>query len=1382
MIKIIKKSFIKTSQIALVGIVAFSMLMIPTPNVGKTEAASASAMTGIQKVSVSLASSTKSANTNYIYTLQGVGPVADNSDMHINAHFMGDHNNGGHVNFNNATFSSATISGTVFNHDNDYLMVRITSGTNDPNWSFTLSGVINPSVEGAYNTEVRIYAPGEQPGQNEMGTSAIFAVGNPSVMGTVRLADNSPLNGGYLNLFSENNPEANYGSNISDGNYMIFNVPAGTYTMNVWANPGDIIGQIAPMGQKVTVVNNQTVTKNLKFTEATKYVVGKVQRKNGEAITNATVEAHSKSGSHVEANTNSNGRFSLACGPGEWDLQVSPRRNNQGQQIAVDWIFSNNGRNVVNFANNSSDETVTQNFKVDTTDARLKGKIVKPNGQPAKWGWVNVMNPMSHGGSGISTNEQGEFNISVMSGTYILEYSSQDQSMYLDSVKTTVGTNQTKDLGTLTLKQKTSRLTGKIVNKQGQGISDIEMNFWSPRGAGWGRGISNGSGEFSVLMAPGTYEGQPWMGDNADYVYMGEPKSVTVVANQTKSLGNVVLTDADATINITVQNAENNQTLSDLFGFAFVISENGGFIGSDIQRGQVSLRVPHGTYKYNVDTWDSEYTILSGDQLTVAKDASKNVTVKAYPNNSNISGHLVDENGKTITGVQAFVFAETAGTWKETMIDPKDGSYSLGVLGGDDMNYFIGAHSESQDYINQEPFGKPPVNVPANKTVANDILMLKADATIEVEILDPDGNRIPWGFAWASNRFHVEENDLDVPVIDTGSEGKGGSALIGVKGNAPGTNNYVYEVGTGMGPEFSTYLPPEMQEVTPAIGETVKITMQMEKADAYIIGTITTSSGSSIRDAGVWAYTENGRDTFVPTFGGNTYRLPVKSGETWYIGADAMANKKHYRVSPEAVAVPSPGEYSKDLVLLESSYILPDPITVNFDSASPYSILLDEEGLSRIEIPAGAMADEGNVTVTVTPKVDLMHEKGKEPLAFALDIEARDSDGQEITQLNQNISITFKVTDAMLAEAGANSISELSAAYVDESTNRWSNIDRVTIDQENYTVTMSVNHLTVFSPITSSGSQGQRTPKKIVTGVGTGDGPHVQVFGDKDDGPIASFFAYDSNARFGVNVASGDLNGDGNTEIITGPGEGGSPEVKIFNDQGSILGQFMAYDSNSRFGVRVAVGDTNGDGTKEIVTVPGDGAPGHVKVWNDSGTLLSSFFAFDTTDTNSAHIALGDTSGNGKEEIIVGSGGKGEEPAHVRIYNDSAALVSEWSAYEDDGWNTGVTVAAGDLNGDGTTEVVTGTQTGKGPHVKVWNPINAQLLSSFMAYESTARFGVNVAVGDLNADGNTEIITAPGQGGGPHIKTWDYNAKLLMSFFPYNFNLRSGVNLATGDL
>src|SRR5262249_45754139 len=105
----------------------------------------------------------------------------------------------------------------------------------------------------------------------------------------------------------------------------------------------------------------------------------------------------------------------------------------------------------------------------------------------------------------------------------------------------------------------------------------------------------------------------------------------------------------------------------------------------------------------------------------------------------------------------------------------------------------------------------------------------------------------------------------------------------------------------------------------------------------------------------------------------------------------------------------------------------------------------------------------------------------------------------------------------------------------------------------------------------------------IVTGAGPGGGPHVQVFSGRDGSVIRSFLAYAPGMTAGLYVACGDVDGDGVPDIITGVGAGGGPHVQVFSGRTEeVLASFFAYDPGATMGMRVAAADLDGDGTAEI--------------------------------------------------------------------------------------------------------------------------------------------------------------------------------------------------------
>src|SRR3990172_1014449 len=94
-----------------------------------------------------------------------------------------------------------------------------------------------------------------------------------------------------------------------------------------------------------------------------------------------------------------------------------------------------------------------------------------------------------------------------------------------------------------------------------------------------------------------------------------------------------------------------------------------------------------------------------------------------------------------------------------------------------------------------------------------------------------------------------------------------------------------------------------------------------------------------------------------------------------------------------------------------------------------------------------------------------------------------------------------------------------------------------------------------------------------------------------DDGgqKIRQFKSLDADELDGASIATGDLGGDGVDEIIVGANSGGAPSIQVFRQDGSLIRPFLAYSENFRGGINVAAGDVNGDGIDEIVSAPSSG-------------------------------------------------------------------------------------------------------------------------------------------------------------------------------------------------
>ncbi|MCA9067458.1 MAG: VCBS repeat-containing protein [Planctomycetaceae bacterium] len=323
----------------------------------------------------------------------------------------------------------------------------------------------------------------------------------------------------------------------------------------------------------------------------------------------------------------------------------------------------------------------------------------------------------------------------------------------------------------------------------------------------------------------------------------------------------------------------------------------------------------------------------------------------------------------------------------------------------------------------------------------------------------------------------------------------------------------------------------------------------------------------------------------------------------------------------------------------------------------------------------------------------------------------------------------------------------------------------------------------------------------IASGAGPGGGPNVVVRNAETGQVVMNFFAYDSAFTGGVRVAMGDVNNDGIDDIITAPGRGGGPNIRVFdgsngNQLSGTIGSFLAYDAAFTGGVYVATADFNNDGFDDIITgADTDGGP-HVKVFNgNTGAEMASFFAYDFAFTGGVRVAAGDLNGDNTPDIITGAGPGGGP--HVRVFDGSSLPQSVMGNAQTNvanlthplgnffpyaaGFEGGVYVSAGLITGDNRVDLVTGAGEGGGPHVRVFDgaaSVETEVTSFFPFAGFTG--GVRVATGDVNGDNVDEVIVGAGPGGGPNVAIFNGNTGSVLSgannnFFPFSTEFGGGV-------
>jgi hypothetical protein len=270
----------------------------------------------------------------------------------------------------------------------------------------------------------------------------------------------------------------------------------------------------------------------------------------------------------------------------------------------------------------------------------------------------------------------------------------------------------------------------------------------------------------------------------------------------------------------------------------------------------------------------------------------------------------------------------------------------------------------------------------------------------------------------------------------------------------------------------------------------------------------------------------------------------------------------------------------------------------------------------------------------------------------------------------------------------------------------------------------------------------------LVVGTGPGRATQVQIFNGVDLKQIFTIDPFEATFTGGVYVAAGDITGDGIPELIITPDEGGGPRVRVFNGKdGSQIADFFGIeDPNFRGGARAAVGDLNADGNGDLVVAAGFGGGPRVAVFDggslgaDGGPkLFGDFFVFEQTLRNGIFVAAGDVNGDGFADLIAGGGPGGGPRVFILngqslVQNGTNILVPLGNYFAGDpNSRGGVRVAVKDLDGDERADVVAGAGTSIGSRVTAYLGVDTTPLGgtppAFLDFDAFPGFGGGVFVG-----------------------------------------------------
>jgi hypothetical protein len=168
------------------------------------------------------------------------------------------------------------------------------------------------------------------------------------------------------------------------------------------------------------------------------------------------------------------------------------------------------------------------------------------------------------------------------------------------------------------------------------------------------------------------------------------------------------------------------------------------------------------------------------------------------------------------------------------------------------------------------------------------------------------------------------------------------------------------------------------------------------------------------------------------------------------------------------------------------------------------------------------------------------------------------------------------------------------------------------------------------------------------------------------------------------------------------------------------------------------------------------------------------FMAYSPFFNGGVSVAAGDINGDGYADVVTGAGPGGGP--HVKVYSGKTLTQIESYYAFNPTFNGGVNVALADVIGKGRPDVVAGRTTGQ-TLINVFDGLTEARLTSFYAFPQILVGGVRIAATSSLSDGlRQEILTAAGPGNAPQVIGYDNATKAVLdSFYAFNPLFQGGV-------
>ncbi len=278
-------------------------------------------------------------------------------------------------------------------------------------------------------------------------------------------------------------------------------------------------------------------------------------------------------------------------------------------------------------------------------------------------------------------------------------------------------------------------------------------------------------------------------------------------------------------------------------------------------------------------------------------------------------------------------------------------------------------------------------------------------------------------------------------------------------------------------------------------------------------------------------------------------------------------------------------------------------------------------------------------------------------------------------------------------------------------------------------------------------------PDIVVSGGGTcppRDCPGlVSVLLGNGDGSFGHPQTYPSGGYAARKVVVGDVNGDGNLDLLVANGSvtpdlfgAGAVGVLLGNGDGT-FGAAQSYNSGYSILISLAVGDVNGDGNLDLLAVHNWAVVG-VLLGNGDGTF-QTVQTYGSGGVTAGSIAVADVNGDGKPDLLVANGVFDSAKAAVGVLLGNGDGTFQAAQNYSTGAPSAVSIAVADVNGDGKPDLLVAHKcTGfcNSSPVAVLLGNGDGTFKTALRYYSGGRNANSIVVADMNGDSKPDLLVA----------------------------------------